>query len=82
MADMPDDHPPADPSSAAGWRSCPCPICQKMSDQKYHPFCSRRCADVDLARWLGGRYAVPAQVNDDEDGQWGGESEGDSAAEK
>ncbi|MFO1033401.1 MAG: DNA gyrase inhibitor YacG [Hyphomicrobiales bacterium] len=39
----------------------PCPICKKPSQQKYHPFCSSHCAQVDLGRWLGGRYAVPAE---------------------
>jgi len=38
----------------------PCPVCGKPSQQKYHPFCSARCADVDLHRWLGGQYAIPA----------------------
>ena len=38
----------------------PCPICGKASVQRYHPFCSLACADVDLGRWLTGRYAVPA----------------------
>jgi endogenous inhibitor of DNA gyrase (YacG/DUF329 family) len=38
----------------------PCPICQQPSKQKYHPFCSARCADIDLHRWLGGQYTVPA----------------------
>jgi uncharacterized protein len=37
----------------------PCPICKKPSLQKYHPFCSSHCAQVDLGRWLGGRYAIP-----------------------
>ena len=50
----------------------PCPICGKPSAQKFHPFCSARCADVDLHRWLGGRYAIPAaaepEVGEDEDG--------------
>lgn len=36
-----------------------CPICAKDSDPKYRPFCSRRCADVDLAKWLNGSYAIP-----------------------
>ena len=39
----------------------PCPHCGKPSLQKYHPFCSARCADIDLNRWLGGRYAIPAE---------------------
>jgi len=38
-----------------------CPICHKDSDPKYRPFCSRRCADVDLGRWLTGGYAIPAE---------------------
>lgn len=40
-------------------RPTPCPICRKPSDPAYRPFCSRRCADVDLHRWLGDRYAIP-----------------------
>ncbi|MEQ8246208.1 MAG: DNA gyrase inhibitor YacG [Alphaproteobacteria bacterium] len=38
-----------------------CPICRKPVAQAYRPFCSKRCADVDLGRWLGGRYAIPAE---------------------
>jgi endogenous inhibitor of DNA gyrase (YacG/DUF329 family) len=38
----------------------PCPICGKPSHQRFHPFCSARCADVDLHRWLGGTYAIPS----------------------
>lgn len=46
-----------------------CPICGKEAVQKYHPFCSRRCADVDLHRWLGEGYAIPAaDAADDEEG--------------
>lgn len=37
-----------------------CPICSKKTDPRYRPFCSKRCADVDLGRWLSGSYAVPA----------------------
>jgi len=45
----------------------PCPICKKTSVQKYHPFCSGHCANVDLNRWLSGRYAVPMVEDDDFD---------------
>lgn len=45
-----------------------CPICKKESDAKYRPFCSKRCADVDLAKWLNGSYAIPAAGTDEEDG--------------
>ena len=38
-----------------------CPICRKPSAPVYRPFCSKRCADVDLGRWLGGTYAIPAE---------------------
>jgi hypothetical protein len=37
-----------------------CPICKKRTEERYRPFCSKRCADVDLARWLSGAYAIPA----------------------
>lgn len=37
-----------------------CPICGKPADETYRPFCSKRCADVDLQRWLTGSYAIPA----------------------
>ncbi len=36
-----------------------CPICSKPAQKPYSPFCSRRCADVDLSRWLKGSYAIP-----------------------
>jgi endogenous inhibitor of DNA gyrase (YacG/DUF329 family) len=37
-----------------------CPICGKPAVEAAEPFCSKRCADVDLHRWLGGVYALPA----------------------
>ena len=43
-----------------------CPICARATDAKYKPFCSRRCADVDLGKWLTGGYAIPAEAIDDE----------------
>lgn len=42
-----------------------CPICRKPTTTRYRPFCSKRCADVDLARWFSGTYAVPSQDPDD-----------------
>jgi hypothetical protein len=44
-----------------------CPICRKPIDPAFRPFCSKRCADVDLQRWLTGRYAIPASEDDDEE---------------
>jgi len=41
-----------------------CPICGKPTEQRFRPFCSGRCANVDLNRWLGGRYAVPVVEED------------------
>ena len=38
-----------------------CTICGKAPDPKYKPFCSKRCADVDLNRWLGGNYRIPTE---------------------
>ena len=35
-------------------RTAPCPICRKPAVDKFRPFCSKRCADVDLNRWFGG----------------------------
>jgi uncharacterized protein len=36
-----------------------CPICKEPTAAAYRPFCSARCRDVDLARWLSGSYAIP-----------------------
>jgi len=48
-----------------------CPICGAPSEAQYAPFCSKRCADVDLGRWLSGRYAIPTAEEDapDEDSE-------------
>lgn len=43
-----------------------CPMCERPTVAPYRPFCSKRCADVDLARWLSGSYAIPD--DEDEDG--------------
>ncbi|MDH5528739.1 MAG: DNA gyrase inhibitor YacG [Paracoccaceae bacterium] len=43
-----------------------CPICDRKTDAKYRPFCSRRCADVDLGRWLTGGYAIPGDAIDED----------------
>ncbi|WP_397543332.1 DNA gyrase inhibitor YacG [Roseovarius salis] len=42
-----------------------CPICAKATDPRFRPFCSRRCADVDLARWMREDYAVPSRDPED-----------------
>jgi uncharacterized protein len=49
-----------------------CPVCRGETADKYKPFCSKRCADVDLNRWLDGGYRIPTEerpgerVDDDE----------------
>ena len=53
-----------------------CPICGKPTLEEFKPFCSRRCADVDLNRWLSGTYVIPARDEPgdaDEDADYGGE---------
>ena len=44
-----------------------CPVCGKAAVAAYRPFCSRRCADVDLGRWLTGGYAIPAEPAGEDD---------------
>jgi endogenous inhibitor of DNA gyrase (YacG/DUF329 family) len=36
-----------------------CPICNRPAIAEFRPFCSRRCADADLSRWLTGDYRIP-----------------------
>jgi endogenous inhibitor of DNA gyrase (YacG/DUF329 family) len=45
----------------------PCPICGKPATAASRPFCSERCRDVDLNRWLSNSYTIPAAKDDDED---------------
>jgi len=42
-----------------------CPICEKETDKTYRPFCSKRCADVDLGRWMTGGYVIPGAPLDE-----------------
>lgn len=44
-----------------------CPICSEPTRTRWRPFCSRRCADIDLGRWMTGRYAVPAEEDPEPD---------------
>lgn len=44
----------------------PCPICGKPAVMRYRPFCSQRCAMVDLGRWFGGGYRVPTDEKSEE----------------
>ena len=47
-----------------------CPICKKKSAAAYRPFCSKRCADIDLGNWLRETYAVPSQDPEDIENAW------------
>ena len=42
-----------------------CPICKKPTAPRYRPFCSRRCADIDLGKWFGENYTVPGEHPED-----------------
>jgi hypothetical protein len=44
-----------------------CPICGRPASDERRPFCSSRCRDVDLHRWLSGHYVVPGSENDEEE---------------
>ncbi len=44
-----------------------CPICSEPRSEKYRPFCSKRCADIDLNRWLTGQYAIPVEEEEPDD---------------
>jgi hypothetical protein len=44
-----------------------CPICRKAAVEAFRPFCSKRCADVDLQRWFTGAYAIPGAQSDEDD---------------
>jgi endogenous inhibitor of DNA gyrase (YacG/DUF329 family) len=46
-----------------------CAICGKPQEEKFKPFCSKRCADVDLQRWFSGSYAIAAEEEDTPDGE-------------
>jgi hypothetical protein len=54
----------------------PCPICDQPAVARYRPFCSSRCADIDLGRWLKGVYAVPAREDESEGERTDSEDEG------
>jgi endogenous inhibitor of DNA gyrase (YacG/DUF329 family) len=55
------DHPTDQGAGAAGRKPGKCPICGKPAEPKYRPFCSQRCQQLDLGRWLGERYRIPAE---------------------
>ena len=71
--DPANDNKDAAPQAAV--KAAPCAICGKPQNPKNKPFCSPRCADIDLGRWLKGSYAIPAvDDDDDEDGVSGSDA--------
>ncbi len=48
-----------------------CPVCKEETEQAWRPFCSKRCADIDLGRWMTGAYSVPAEDTSDDDARPG-----------
>lgn len=55
------------PTAKPERRMRPCPVCSKLSTPDEYPFCSVRCANVDLNRWLSERYTIPVVETDDVD---------------
>jgi endogenous inhibitor of DNA gyrase (YacG/DUF329 family) len=66
------------PAPAPKPRARPCPICGKPAVAAFRAFCSRRCADIDLNRWLSGVYAVPGKADEEEDGESAREEPGEA----
>lgn len=58
-----------------------CPVCEKPVSEGFRPFCSKRCADLDLGRWLKGGYAIPGAPADPQapDSQSENDPDGDEA---
>jgi uncharacterized protein len=56
----------------------PCAICGKPQVARFAPFCSRRCANVDLNRWLSGAYAIPGAEGEAEPGEAGERDESEA----
>ncbi|MBK1661697.1 DNA gyrase inhibitor YacG [Paracraurococcus ruber] len=57
---------PAPPRPAGRSPGRPCPVCGKPApaEAPHRPFCSARCKQVDLGRWLAGDYAIPGEPVD------------------
>ncbi|WP_011579533.1 MULTISPECIES: DNA gyrase inhibitor YacG [Chelativorans] len=49
----------------------PCPECGKPSSREFYPFCSKRCKDIDLNRWLSGSYVIPGRPAEEEEDESG-----------
>lgn len=61
MKGRPGAVPPASPPRRS------CPICRRTADARFRPFCSKRCADLDLSRWLNEDYRIPVETDADDE---------------
>jgi endogenous inhibitor of DNA gyrase (YacG/DUF329 family) len=52
-------------------KPAPCPLCGKPRQEQYRPFCSKRCADIDMGRWLKEGYAIPTEEAPEDTGSEG-----------
>lgn len=55
------------PEPSGNEKAAPCPICGKAKEHHYRPFCSKRCADIDLGRWMTGAYFIAADPGGEEE---------------
>lgn len=44
-----------------------CPMCKNVTTKEWRPFCSKRCADIDLGRWMTGAYAIPLEESGEDE---------------
>jgi hypothetical protein len=67
----------SDPKPPEATKASLCVLCRRgPATPAFHPFCSRRCADLDLARWLGDGYRIPGRADDpDEDAEYAASGE-------
>lgn len=65
MADNENTPPPAGATHPSPASLKPCAVCGKPAQPRFKPFCSARCADIDLGRWLKGSYVIPGEAVDE-----------------
>jgi len=62
------------PAKTSKKSAAKCPICAKQTSPDYRPFCSKRCADLDLGKWLGDGYRIPTDEVPGMDGNFDDEA--------
>lgn len=58
---------PATSSDSDPAKPVECPICGSPAVERYKPFCSKRCADIDLGKWFSGAYAITSRSADEDE---------------